>query len=100
MSIYAPGVLTTNPGTLKRLTSSFTDPTMRQAVHSFLCQALPANTGKVYIGLANFNKTTGVGVIAALAVPTANIIPSCSATVAYSANHFNLADFWFDVDNP
>ncbi len=68
-------------------------------VHAFVIQALSGNTGKIYIGLAGLNKSTLVGVLVVLPVPTANLIPTFSASLTAAANALSLTDLWFDADN-
>lgn len=97
--LRALGKLTATAGTLKRFTSGFATPSEKVGVHGLLAQALSSNTGKVYIGTAGMNKSTGVEVIAILAIPTTNAIPSFTAALTISPNGLNLADLWFDVDN-
>jgi len=57
------------------------------------------NGGKIYIGTASFSKTTGVGLLAVLAIPTANMIPTFSATISFMPNGLNLADYWIDSES-
>ena len=61
-------------------------------------QALSSNAGKVYVGLSGMSKTTLIGNLAVLAVPSGAIIPSFSASVD-SANGLNVSQYWIDVDN-
>lgn len=67
--------------------------------HSFLCEVLPTNIGKIYIGTKGMNKTTLVGVCAILPVPTANLLPSFSATLSYAPAAFEIASIYVDADN-
>ena len=86
-------------GTVVRLTTNQTDPTARLSVHSILIQAWPTNGGKVYIlSSPTGDRTTGVDVLAILAVPATNIIPSASATVTYAPAAINAASYWIDAD--
>ncbi len=68
-------------------------------VHAFVVQALAGNTGKVYIGLAGMVKSTLVGVLVVLPVPTANLIPTFSVSLTEAANALSLSDIWIDADN-
>jgi hypothetical protein len=74
-----------------------------QTVYSCLAilfQTVTSNAGKTYVGSsATFNKTTGVGLLAALGVPTANVIPSAGATIPNAPAALNAADYWIDADN-
>src|SRR5262245_54553520 len=100
MALHSLGsVVIATPGTPARVTNNQSVPTHRLPAHSFLIEALSTNVGKVYIGTSNMNKTTLLGVCAILAIPTTNILPSFSATVAFSASAFNLADYFIDTDN-
>jgi len=67
--------------------------------HSFLVQVLSTNLGKIYIGQRGMNKTTLAGVFAVLAVPTANILQSFSATLSYAPNDFTASGIYIDADN-
>jgi hypothetical protein len=66
--------------------------------HAFLIQALPTNTGKVYIGGATLNKSTYVGVHSILPVPTTNLLPTLSVSVAQASNGLTLDTLRFDAD--
>jgi hypothetical protein len=68
-------------------------------VHAFVVEALESNTGKVYIGIAGMDKTTRVGVLMTLPVPTANLIPTFSVSLTAAANALSLTDIWIDTDN-
>lgn len=68
-------------------------------VHAFVVQALAANTGKVYIGIAGLNKSTLANVLIVLPVPTANLLPAFSVSITAAANALSLSDLWIDVDN-
>jgi hypothetical protein len=86
-------------GTPVRLTSTQSVPADKFACHGVLIQTLAANTGKMHIGLSTMNKGTGAGVIAVLAIPTTNSIPSFTAALTLSPNAINLADLYLDADN-
>lgn len=92
------GRFTTTAGTLKRLTSTQPDPTAKFAVHGLMIQALPGNTGRVYIGGSGLNVATGASRMATLAIPTANSIPTFTAALTIAPNAINLADFYLDVE--
>jgi hypothetical protein len=72
----------------------------RPTCHACIIEALPENTGKIYIGLSGLNKTTRANVLLILPVPTANVLPSFSSAMAQAANAINLTDFWIDADQP
>lgn len=86
------------PGTPVRLTSTQANPAEKFACHGVLAQALPANTGKVYIGRSTMNRTTMTDIVATLAIPTDNTIPSFTAALTLSPNAVNLADLYVDAD--
>lgn len=86
------------PGTPTRLTSTQSVPSEKFACHGVLVQALPANTGKVYIGRSTMNRATMTDIIATLAIPTDHTIPSFTAALTLSPNAVNLADLYVDAD--
>lgn len=65
---------------------------------AILFQADPFNVGRTYIGTVGFSKTTGVGRLAVLAIPTANTIPSAGATNPIPGRLLAATDFWLDAD--
>lgn len=68
--------------------------------NSLMIEAWPSNAGKIYIGVkANMNKSTGDGVIAILATPTSNSIPTFSVTVPYAPAAVDASQIWIDADN-
>jgi len=83
-------------GTPEAITKNWTATTRR--CHSFLVEVLPTNTGKVYVGDKNLNKSTLAGVFAILAIPTTNLLPSFSATLSYAPDAFDAGDIFLDVD--
>lgn len=86
-------------GTFIRATANQSDPVARFPAHAVLFQQVPGNTGKIYIADREFASTsTGLGVLAVLAIPTANVLPSASATVTYAPAGFNLADYWISSE--
>lgn len=92
MPISSIGKVTVSTaGTPVQVTSTITD------CQAISIQALAANTGKIYVGLKNMNKTTLVGVVAVLAVPTTNIIPSFNAYQPQIAG-LNADAFYVDAD--
>lgn len=100
MSLHSLGAVTASSGTPTRITSNQADPSARIATHSLLIEALPTNTGKVWIGLSTMDKasSTKPGILAVLAIPTANVIPGFSATISYAPGGFNAADYYIDPD--
>lgn len=86
------------PGTPRRVTLGESDPAAVNGCHGILIQALPGNTGVIYIGSAQLNKTAKTGVYAFLAIPTANVIPSFSAALTLAPGAMQLRDFYIDAD--
>lgn len=81
-------------GTPQRITSTSTH------VNSVTIQALPTNTGKIYVmERSNGVIATFVGVAAVIAIPTDNIIPSFSIAVSGAGNPINIADLYLDAEN-
>lgn len=60
-------------------------------------QALSSNTGKIYIGTQGMSKSTLVGVLAVLAVPTANLLPGYSVS-SIPIGSVNAAEIYLDAD--
>jgi hypothetical protein len=97
--LRALGKLTvTTPGTPVPITSLLPPDLTPPAVHSVLLQALPANTGNVYVGTTALNKTSLAGVYMVLAVPTTNSIPSFSAVHNLLGQGVQLNDLMIDAD--
>jgi hypothetical protein len=70
-----------------------------QSIHGIMFEAAPGNTGKVYIGWQTLDRSTFAGVMAILAVPTTNFLPTFSAAVTIAPNGLNVNEFWIDADN-
>ncbi len=87
-----------SPGTPVRATSGQTNPAANLRCHGFLFQALPANLGKIYIGTLGLDKSSLANVLAILAVPTANLLPTFSAAVTISTNSLSLEEIYLDAD--
>jgi len=86
------------PGTPVRFTSTQANPAEKFSCHGVLAQALPTNTGKVYIGMSGMNKASLANVIAVLAIPTDHTIPSFTVALTLSPNAINLSDLYLDAD--
>lgn len=67
--------------------------------HALLAEALSSNTGKIYIGRVGMNKTTLVGVLIVLPVPSTNVLPTFSIAVQQGANAISIGSFYVDADN-
>jgi hypothetical protein len=71
-----------------------------QLTHSILFQALSGNTGKIFIGTsAAMVKSTLVGVITVIPVPTVNVLPGINFAWPDAHFQYDLADYWLDSDN-
>ena len=81
-------------GTKVRLTDNEVDPAADFTVHSLLIVAQETNTGRIFIGGSTLDKATGVGVIAVLAIPTDNSIPSFDGVSSYQ----KLNDLYIDAE--
>ena len=71
-------------------------------IHGVLFQALPGNTGKVYIGLAGLDiadTDNYPGVAAILPIPTTNFLASFSTSLTIAPNALVLTEFWIDADS-
>lgn len=73
------------------------DPQNDLYVNKIFVQALPGNTGNLYVGMKTpsvaFNKTTGVGVLAVLAAGQSE-----SITNPVGKNTYRAGNFVFDAD--
>lgn len=100
MSVRSLGkIAVTAAGTPEAATKNETNPTRRLICHSFLAEALPTNTGKVYVGrLGQLNKTTLAGVYAILPIPTTNVLPSFSVTLNTAYDSFDMSQVGIDAD--
>jgi hypothetical protein len=73
----------------------------RLSCAGILCQVFHLNQDKGYVGdRADFNKTTGLGLLAACGKPTQNTVPSAGANIPNAPGGLNAADYWVDVDAP
>src|SRR4051812_14532369 len=79
------------PGT--RVSLSATDIRCEALLVQALSNASHTNTGRVYVYDRSGNR------IATLAVPTANTIPSASATIPTAPGGLNAHDYSIDADN-
>lgn len=72
--------------------------TTREGCQSILIQALPTNTGKVWIGTSAINTGTFAGVLYMLPTPSGSDLPSVSFSIPLAPAGLNAADLWLDVD--
>lgn len=99
MALQSLGKVSAVPGTPTRITNNQASPTTHLAVGSVMIQTLSSSTGKIFIGLSNMDKTTGVGVLAVLPIPTSNSIPSFSAGNPSAQAGINVNDLFIDGDS-
>jgi hypothetical protein len=67
-------------------------------IHGIYIEALAANTGKVWIGDQDLNKSSGLGVTRVLAIPTSTVFPSFSMALTNAPNALSLSGIYLDVD--
>ena len=86
-------------GTPVRATENQTDPALPYFCHAVMVEVDPSNTGKVWVGTSSSMDTaTFADVVAILAAPSVNTLPTFSYTISYAINAINLGDLWIDVD--
>jgi hypothetical protein len=71
-------------------------------VQSVKLQALPSNTGKIYVGFSGLVKATYancLGTIAAPSDPIKGPFPSESYSMPFIPNGLDLSDLYIDADN-
>lgn len=88
------------PGTPVRATINNTDPTLRVGAQSITFQALPGNTGIVYVGRRDMDTSTGVGVLGLIPAPsdpTTGPFPSWAVSLPVIAAGLNVADHYIDA---
>lgn len=100
MALKSLGKVTvTTGGTPVRATVNESVPAARVPAQSFLVEANPANTGKIYVGALGMSRTTLAGVHGVVGIPTATgTIPSYTASIPLAPAGFNMADFYIDAD--
>lgn len=84
-------------GTPERITKNETSPGDSHGCHGVLVQALPTNTGIIFIGNRLMNKSAYTGILAFLPVPTTNTIPSWSAALTMAPGAIQLRDLYIDA---
>jgi len=99
MAAQSLGKVSATPGTPKLITNNQANPSTHLACGSVMIQTLSSSTGKVYIGLSNMDKTTGVGLLAVLPVPTANSIPAFSMGNPTAQAGINANEIYIDGDS-
>lgn len=96
MPAFSLGYVNAVPGTPQRITTNQSEPTRAISCGSVMIQVRSTNTGLVYVGLSNMDKTTGVGLLAILGVPSVNYIPSYSVGNPNAAAGFSAPEFFID----
>lgn len=69
-----------------------------QPCHGIMVQTAPGNTGNIYVGTADMDKSTLAGVFAVLPIPTDNFLPTFSAALTIAPNALKLNEFYIDAD--
>lgn len=101
MALIAFGkVAVSTAGTRVRATSTQSDPTARVGLQSVQFQALPGNTGKIYVGTVALVASTFVGVLGVLPKPSdvdEGPFSSASFSIPLSGTGLDLRDFYLDA---
>ena len=87
------------PGTTVRATVNMADPTKNRACNGFMIQTLRTNVGYVYIGSVTMNRVAQSELYCVLPPPTANSLPTFSASLPYAPGGLNMGDVYVDADN-
>jgi hypothetical protein len=66
--------------------------------HALIIEALPGNTGKIYVGLAGLTRATLQQVLIILPIPTVNLLPTFSIALTVAGNAINVGSLWVDAD--
>lgn len=100
ISVPTPGtpVHLTDTAVYQALLAQGMDPRF-MTCQAVMFQAWKSNTGAVYVGRAELNRTTGANVGAVLAIPTTTTIPSFGASNHLAPAGINLDDYYLDADN-
>lgn len=97
MALQSLGRIRVNPGSPTRVTFNQSAQAAHLACGSIMIQAWSTNSNLVWIGNSDsFDKTTGVGVLAILAVPTSNSIPAFSAGNPTAQAGINANEVYID----
>lgn len=92
-------VVVATAGTPVQATVNQTSPTAPLVCHAILVEVLPTNTGKIYVGLVGFSKTTLVGALAILPPPTTNSYANWGGSVGFAPNAVEASQVYIDADN-
>ncbi len=66
--------------------------------HGLLFQVSQNNVGRIYILGPDGNKSTGVGLLAVLAIPSSTSLPSASFTITIAGSALDANLFYIDSD--
>ena len=91
-------VTVTTPGTPVRVTINTGNPTQNRTCHALMVEQWPGNTGKIWVGTAQMDVSTGEGVYAVLAIPTTNFIPTFSVANTIVLGGLIPNQIWLDAD--
>jgi len=91
-------VRVTTPGVPVRIIDFAPLADTNSRVHGVMLQVLPGNTGIVYVGTLGVNRSTYANVLAFLAIPTVNFIPTFSAALTIAPNAIGLDALYIDAD--
>lgn len=99
MANVAFGLVTVpTPGTVVNVAANSTPSQLGKACHGIMIQADSRNTGNIYIGTRDMNKTTRANVYCVLGVPTESFIPTFSEALTIAPNAMSLSEFFLDAD--
>lgn len=89
-----------------RFTNNQADPVKSISANSVMAEAIPktpdqtGNVGLVYIcDRPNPSKTTGIGILGILGIPTQNMIPVFADGNPAAAASINAGDYYVEADN-
>ncbi len=97
-------VLVVTAGTPVQLTvhqPTNSSPGYRLAAQAVFIQALPTNTGKIYVGIKGMVVSTLTNIRAIIGAPSSSTVtpPFSTAGLPTIAGGINLADIYIDADN-
>lgn len=100
MAVHSLGKVTvSSPGSPVQATVNQASPNTRIPCYALMFQALPTNSGKVYVGLASMNKSTLAQCLAVLPIPGTTSAAAYSIAAPNVPGAFNMADFFIDADS-
>lgn len=66
--------------------------------HAVIIEALPSNSGKIYIGLVGLDKVSLAQVLVILPIPTVNLLPTFSIALTVAGNAINVGSLYLDAE--